>query len=54
MLTAMTYVELVTTNAGQEVSVFTCDQKLYRVKISFGQTLSVGKTFIRGLVECIG
>ena len=33
MLTAMTYVELVTANAGQEVSVFTCDQQLYRVTL---------------------
>ena len=33
MLTAMTDVELVTTNAGQEVSVFTCDQQLYRVTL---------------------
>ena len=32
MLTA-TDVELVTTNAGQEVSVFTCDQQLYRVTL---------------------
>ena len=29
----MTYVELVTTNAGKEVSVFTCDQQLYRVTL---------------------
>ena len=33
ILTAMIDVEAVTTSAGQEVSVFTCDQKLYRVTL---------------------
>ena len=33
ILTAMTDVELVTTNAGQEASVFTCNQQLYRVTL---------------------
>ena len=55
ILTAMIDVEAVTTSAGQEVSVFTCDQKLYRVTLEIiWEDPQRWKTFTHDWVECIG
>ena len=55
MLTAMIDVEAVTTNAGQEVLVFTCDQQLYRVTLdTIWEDPQRWNFFIHGWAECIG
>ncbi len=55
ILAAMIDVERVSTNAGQEFSIFTCDQQIYRVTLDIIWTdQDRGNIITQDWVECTG